>query len=91
MQRLVSPALPIVMAFSTLQTVVCDFESNAIRVGEERCPIVWSILGVELCLRRLDAVATELSGYGSDFTRRINAEAEMVQPRSIRVVCSLSP
>jgi hypothetical protein len=79
------------MAFSTLQTVVRHFEADTIRVGEERCPIVWSILGVELCLRRLDAIATKLSGYRSDFTRRINSEAEMVQPRSIRVVCDLGP
>ena len=67
MQRLVSPALPIVMALSTLQTVVRNFESNAIGVGEERCPIVRSVLRVELCLRRLDAGATKLSGYGCHF------------------------
>ena len=67
MQRLVSSALPIVMAFSTLQTVVCDFESNAIGIGEERRPIIRSVLRVELCLRRLDAGATKLSGYGSHF------------------------
>jgi len=77
------------MTFSTLQTVVCDFEANAIGVGEERCPIVRSVLSVELCLRRLDAGATKLSGYGSNFGRRINAEAEVVQPRGIGVVCGL--
>jgi hypothetical protein len=52
------------MALSTLQAVVCDFESNAVGVGEKRCPIVRSVLRVDPRRRRLDAGATKPSGYG---------------------------
>ena len=75
--------LPVVMALSAFQPVVCNLKAYAIRVGEVRCPIVRGIIRVELCLRCLDAGATKLSGYGSDSVRRVNAEAEVVQPRGI--------
>lgn len=85
----VSPASPIVMAFSTLEPVVCDLDANAIGISEERCPVVGRILSVELCLRCLNADAAKLSGYRRDFGRRINAEAKVVQPRGIGIACGL--
>jgi len=54
------------MALSAFQSIVCDFEANAIGVGEIRCPIVGSILKVELCHRSLNARAAKLGSYGYD-------------------------
>lgn len=46
--------LPIVMAISAFLAVVCDFETNAIRIIKEGCPIIGSVIGVELCFRCFD-------------------------------------
>jgi hypothetical protein len=79
--------LPTVMALSAFQPEVCDLKTDAIGVCEIRCPIVGGVIRVELCLRCIDAGATKLSCDDSDFVRRINAEAEVVQPRRVGVVC----
>ncbi len=76
------------MALSAFQPVICDLKTDAIGVGKECCPIVRGVLRIELCLRCHDAGATKLSGYGSNPVRRLNAEAEVVQSRGIRIVCS---
>ena len=52
------------MAISALLAVVCDFEADAIGVSEKGCPIIRSVLGVELCFRRLDTSCTKLIGDG---------------------------
>ena len=81
--------LPSVMSLSAFQPVVCDLKADAIGIGAVCCPIVRSVLRIELCLRCHNAGSTKLSGYGSNSVRRINAEAQVVQPRGIAVVCGL--
>src|SRR3989338_1078556 len=77
---------PIVVAFPPLLTIVRDFEAHAIGIGEEGGPVISSVLGVELGLGGVDAQTAQPGGYRDDIGRRIDAQAEVVQPRSVGIV-----
>ena len=74
------------MALAALLAVVGNFEANAIGVSEESCPIVGSVLGVELCLRGFNAYRTKLIGNRHNISDRLNAKAKVMKPRSVGVV-----
>ena len=76
------------MAIAALLAKVCDFEANTIGVTEEGCPIVGRVLRIGLCRRSFDARRAQLVRNINDIGLGFNANTEMVEPWSIRVVSS---
>ena len=77
-------ALPL----AALLTIVCHFEPQAVRVIEERCPIVGRVFGMPLGLGRLDSQRAQLPGNGLNIRHGLDAKAQMMQARRIWVMSS---
>lgn len=79
------------MAFAALLTVVRDFEANTVRVSEECCRVVRSVLRVKLSRCRIDSGAAELLGNSVNFGCGIYTQAEVMQSWRIRLVPCVDP